>query len=251
MIMKNFTLLLIIALSALAGMAQRPTMELSFTAEYAGQYVLLDSIFIENLTHGGDTTLYAPDTLLVLDYVTSIDTREIIEKNTFNVLQNYPNPINKKTEVHLILPVKENIKITVRDILGRELGYYENDLNRGNHTFTFYPGNERYYLLTATGNQTSKTIKMLNANNNTPSGGKCDMVYNGFRDNEIAFKSQEAINSFVFAIGDELRYTGYAKTVNLVNGSDFIVIGRAITNAESPRQTFDRLCESLDGGINE
>ena len=73
-------------------------MELTFTAENNGQYVPLDSIFIENLTQGGDTTLYAPDTVLVLDYITSIGDNEAIGENTFSVSQNYPNPFKGKTD---------------------------------------------------------------------------------------------------------------------------------------------------------
>ncbi len=209
--MKTKILLSILALGLIvSAFSQKPTMELTFTAENNGQHVPLDSILIENLTQGGDTTLYAPDTVLVLDYVTSISDNETIGENTFSVSQNYPNPFKGKTEVNLYLPEKEYIKITVRDILGRELAQYINTLNRGNHSFTFYSGNEKYYLLTVTGKQTSKTIKMLNANSNTTYGGKCKIVYNKYEDNDIGFKSQKAINNFVFNIGDELKYTAYS-----------------------------------------
>ncbi len=117
----------------LSAFGQKATMELSFTAENNGQYVPLDSILIENLTQGGDTILYAPDTVLELDYITSIGNNETIDNNTISVSQNYPNPFMGKTEVDLYLPEKEYIKITVQDILGRELAHYENTLNRGNH----------------------------------------------------------------------------------------------------------------------
>ena len=109
----------------------------------------------------------------------------------------------------MYLPESDDIKITVRDILGRELAYYENTLNRGNHSFTFYSAKEKYYLLTVTGNQTSKTIKMLNANRKTAYGAKDKIIYNGYGDNVTGFKSQKAINYFDFSIGDELKYTAY------------------------------------------
>jgi uncharacterized protein (TIGR02145 family) len=79
-----------------------------------------------------------------------------------------------------------------------------------------------FYLFTVTGKYASKTIKMLNANDNTTFGGKCKIVYNKYEDNEIGFKSQNVITNFGFNLGDELRYIGYAKTVNEVNGSDVI-----------------------------
>ena len=220
--MKTKTLLLILALGIIvSAFSQKPTMELTFTAENNGQYVPLDSILIENLTQGGDTTLYAPDTVLVLDYVTSIGDNEAIGENTFSVSQNYPNPFKEKTEVHLYLPEKEYIKITVRDIVGRELAQYKNTLNRGSHSFAFYSGNEKYYLLTVTGKQTSQTIKMLNANSTTTYGGKCKIVYNKYEDKKIGFKSQHLrrvapalaekdINNFIFNLGDELLLVGYS-----------------------------------------
>jgi len=209
--MKTKTLLSILVFGLMiSAFGQKPTMELTFTAENNGQYVPLDSILIENLTQGGDTTLYAPDTVLVIDYVTSIGDNEAIGENTLAVSQNYPNPFKGKTEVNLYLPEKEHIKITVQDLLGRELAQYENTLNRGNHSFAFYSGNEKYYLLTVTGKQSSKTIKMLNANGNTTYGGKCKIVYCEYEYNVIGYKSQNAINNFGFSLGDELEYTSYS-----------------------------------------
>ncbi|MCD4683613.1 MAG: hypothetical protein K8R86_10055, partial [Bacteroidales bacterium] len=204
-------------------LSQKATMELTFTAENNGQYVPLDSIFIENLTQGGDTMLYAPNTVLVLDYETNIGDSKALGVNTFSVSQNFPNPFKGETKVNLYLPEKEYIKVTVRDIVGRELAQYENTLNRGNHSFAFYSGNEKYYLFTVTGNQTSKTIKMLNANSNYNYGEKCKIVYNKYEDKIVGFKSQKAINNFVFNLGDELQYTGYANTIDGIFGSDVIV----------------------------
>jgi uncharacterized protein (TIGR02145 family) len=208
--MKTKILLSILALGLIVSVfSQKATIELTFTAENNGQYVPLDSIFIENLTQGGDTTLYAPDTILVLDYITGIEDSDVIKDNKFSVSQNYPNPFKGKTEVNLYLPEKDDIKITIRDILGRELAQYENTLNRGNHSFIFYSANEKYYLFTVTGKQTSKTIKMLNANSNTTNERKCKIVYNEYDDKVIAYKSQKAINDFIFNLGDELKYIAY------------------------------------------
>ncbi|MCD4665450.1 MAG: hypothetical protein K8R68_09265, partial [Bacteroidales bacterium] len=62
--MKTKTLLSVLTNGLiLSSYNQKPTLELTFTAENNGQYVPLDSILIENLDQGGDTTLYAPDTV--------------------------------------------------------------------------------------------------------------------------------------------------------------------------------------------
>ena len=142
--------------------------------------------------------------------------------NGFSVSQNYPNPFKQQTQVNLFLSEKENIKIIVRDVLGRELAHYKNTLNQGNHTFTFYPGNAKYYFLTVTGEKTSKTIKMVNASSNLTLAPQCKIAYTAYNETSENYKSQEAIKDFVFALGDELRFIGYANTPDLINGSDVI-----------------------------
>jgi len=222
--MKTKTLLSVLALGiSLSTFSQKPTMELTFTAQNNGQYVPLDSIFIENLTQGGDTILYAPDTVLLLDYVTGIGENETMERNTFAVSQNYPNPFKGKTEVNLFLPEKDDIKITIRDILGRKLAHYENTINRGNHTFAFYSGKEKYYLLTVTGNQISQTIKMLNAGSQMANDAKCKIDYTGSNGNASGFKSKRVKNNFGFNLGDELMFIAYASTAIGNLGSAVVV----------------------------
>ena len=203
-----FLIILTFGLSVNA-FSQKASIEFTFTAVNNTQYVLLDSIYVENLTQGGDTTLYAPDTVLSFEYNLGVNEIDLSE-NTFSISQNYPNPFKVKTEVNLYLPKKEYIKITVRDILGRELAQYNNTLNRGNHSFAFYAGNEKYYLLTLIGKQSSETIKMLNTNCNTKFAGKCKIVYNEHNDYVVDFQSHKAINNFVFNIGDELKYNAYS-----------------------------------------
>ena len=218
LIIAIFSLVLIFFFTNIYG--QKPVIELTFTAENNGQYVPLDSIFIKNLTQGGDTTLYAPDTTLLLEYIVGIADNDGVEKNSFFVSQNYPNPFEYNTSVNLYLSQKGYIKISILDILGREVAFFENTLISGNHSFTFYPGKEKCYLFTAKGNSASKTIKMVNINSNNKI--QCKLVYNGFDNNIISFKSQKAINNFVFNLGDDLQYIGYAKTIEEITGSDVI-----------------------------
>ncbi len=67
-----YTVLVLALLTFANAFGQRPFIQLTFTATYGGQAVTLDSINIHNLTQGGDTTLFAPNTVLVLNYVTGI-----------------------------------------------------------------------------------------------------------------------------------------------------------------------------------
>ena len=220
---KSFYIITVLMIALIVdAFGQKPVMELSFTAVNNEEYVPLDSILIENLTQGSDTILYAPDTVLVLEYVTSITDNNKIEENSFIVSQNYPNPFQRQTSISIYFPEKEYIEINILDIWGVKVASFENTLNQGNHSFTFYPGKEKYYLFSVTGKYTSNTIKMLNMNSNPAFTTQCKMIYNGYDENKVTYKSQKAINNFVFALGDQLRFTGYAKTVNEVNGSSVI-----------------------------
>ena len=72
--------------------SQKAFIELSFTAIYNSQSIPLDSIYIENLTMGGDTVLHGEETILVLNYLGN-DYFEGKGEPGFKISQNYPNPI--------------------------------------------------------------------------------------------------------------------------------------------------------------
>jgi len=210
--MKTKTLLLAIFAFGIIfnAFSQMTTIELSFTAEMYGVNIPLDSIVVENQTQSGDTTLYPPDTILVLDLTSNIWNNKASGPSSFSVSPNYPNPFKEKTTFKLDLYEKEKINIIISDRFGRELMHYSNILNPGGHSFDFYNGNETFYLLTVTGRQTTRTIKMLNENRNITSGKKCKIIYKGYVDEMIVFKSNSDINDFEFEIGDELKYTAYS-----------------------------------------
>jgi len=221
--MKKIILLSILAFGLILNTyGQKPTLELTFTAEYNEQHVPLDSILIENLTQGGKTTLYSPDTVLVLDYVTSIDDNSTLAQHEFSLSQNYPNPFNGKTAFDLNLPEADNIEIIIQDIVGRELVQNNYMLCKGGHSFTFYSGSERVYLLTVSGKGGSHTVKLLNTNNTTTAIENCKIIYNSLKKNSDDHKSQNTADDLEFALGDLLRFIGYAKTLEVVRGSDVI-----------------------------
>ncbi|MBW6492908.1 MAG: hypothetical protein K0B15_17120, partial [Lentimicrobium sp.] len=58
--LKFFISLVLLTAVFMGSFAQKPTMTLTFTADNNGQHVPLNSILIENLTQGGDTTLFSP-----------------------------------------------------------------------------------------------------------------------------------------------------------------------------------------------
>jgi uncharacterized protein (TIGR02145 family) len=206
--MKTKTILSVTMVVMMVGVfAQKPSMTLTFSAENNGQHILLNSILLENLTLGNDTTLYDPDTVVVLDYIAGISENETDRASVFTVSQNYPNPMQGKTTVNLYLPENDYVFITIRDILGKELMKWENFLNQGKHSITFFPGSENLYFLTGRVNHQSQTIKMINTPSQVYVTGICRLEYNGETNVTGIYKSGLSLNNFVVRFGDQLKFT--------------------------------------------
>jgi hypothetical protein len=47
--------------------------------------------------------------------------------NTYRLYQNYPNPFNPSTKIKFGLPKAANVKLTVYDVLGREVAMLVNE----------------------------------------------------------------------------------------------------------------------------
>jgi hypothetical protein len=61
---------------------------------------------------------------------------------TFYVKQNYPNPFNPSTTIEFSLPVRGMVKVSVFDLLGKEVELIHNDyLESGIHKINFIPNN--------------------------------------------------------------------------------------------------------------
>jgi len=217
---KTFYLIFVLAFAFIVNtFGQKQTIELAFTAQYQTQYVMLDSIYIENLTQGGDTILYAPDSVLVLDFVTGIAANPALNEG-FCVSQNRPNPFTEQTIINIFLPEADHLHLSVINLLGQKVAIFENSLDAGNYSFVFYPGEDRSYILTATVNGLTKTIKMVSINNH--SAKQLSLNYKGAVETHARNKSSLDINDFVYTLGDHLRFIGFAKNISDIVGSDVI-----------------------------
>ncbi|MEA3446869.1 MAG: T9SS type A sorting domain-containing protein, partial [Bacteroidota bacterium] len=201
--MKNINLLLL-SLFILSFSLHAQEISFTFTANHTCIYAELDSVVVENLTQGGDTVLYYPDTVLTL-FFTGIETAPFAG-NAFSVSQNYPNPYSSKTQIDVFAPEEDEFTIKVFDITGRQVNTYKNILGRGMHNFVFNGGNSTNYVLTV--NSTKFLQKILMIHTGTGEKQNASLLYKGIIPGEKSIKTSEKSN-FVYNIGDNLEFTGY------------------------------------------
>lgn len=233
--MKRFLLVLAASLTVLMAIGQKPVINLVFSAEHAGSYIELDSLVVKNLTQGVDTLLLYPDTVLKLEYNTGID--EFLIKNGFNISGNYPNPFGGKTAFEISTSFAGSVGLTVRDIYGRVVCAYSDDIEPGTHLFDFRTGTKGVFFAVATFNGVTQSIKMISSGN-----GDClssELEYKGFIPKSIS-KSTSLASGFKFAYGDQLQYFGYARSPESVPGMDMIT-DIPLGNAEIVFEIFEGL----------
>ncbi len=221
--MKHFTKTIItlgFIINFLMLQAQPQSITLTFAARYYGAPVATDSILVKNINRNCDTVLYAPDTTLVLDYTVGLS--EMIKPDkAFRVYQNYPNPVvNGKTFIDVRLPEKSQLVLKVYDMQGMAVTGYSGTLPSGTHTFAFYPEKRGNYLLTAIAGEKYQSVKIINYGAGKNHSSR--LVHHSYKKGSSGLKTAESSKGFWFEPGDTLRYVGYAKTPQDINGSDVL-----------------------------
>jgi uncharacterized protein (TIGR02145 family) len=181
--------------------AQRPGLELSFSAIDSLAYVQHDSIKVINRSQESDTTLYWPDTVLYLNYPVGISSFQNMEAE-FILNQNYPNPAIDKTFISFYLPEKDKVRIRILDIQGRVIETSEKSHERGHHQYIFRPGSNGVYFFNATYRNQTKSIKIINLTNRNDS--HYFLRYNGINGDQAVRKDHSDSRSFYYAPGDTL-----------------------------------------------
>jgi uncharacterized protein (TIGR02145 family) len=204
MIRKAFLLTALMATYVFAN-AQEGSFLLSFSALINSDHLELDSIQIINQTQNCETALYWPDTVIDLSYMGIKENS--LNAGSFKVSQNYPNPVREQCDISIFIPGADNVGLTITDFMGRVI-YQDNlTLETGKHSFTFIPGQENFYILTAVWKGKVSSIKILNLSTNA--NRECKLKYNG-NSFEIPFpKLKSAIQDFTFTPGDSLIFIGY------------------------------------------
>jgi uncharacterized protein (TIGR02145 family) len=206
--MKKFTLLVSAFVLMLTTLSAQE-ISFSFTGNYLCEHAQLDSILIENITQGGDTTLCWKDTVLTI-VLTGIDP-VTGEKNGFSVSQNYPNPFETKTDINVFVPERDDLTLCVYDVSGRKIAYYEGTHERGMQQFTFFAGKAQSYILTVSTGEYLQHIQMIQfgeAGSASP-----HIEYHGSSSTkEQNIKQKSSMGSsfpFPYELEDELSFTAY------------------------------------------
>ncbi len=97
----------------------------------------------------------------VQSLLTSQDEKQVPED--FVLLRNYPNPFNPSTKIQFVVPVRSNVKITLHDVLGREMKeIFNSEVKAGTHEIEL-DGSELssgVYLVRMLTENLQKTIKI-------------------------------------------------------------------------------------------
>ncbi len=213
--MQHTKLFLLMMLAMLSAHSQDLLLE--FQARHSCAQVELDSIWIENLTHGGKMVLYHPENTVVFT-VTSIGDLDI-DQDHLHVTQNYPNPFTVRTYVDLHLARPDKILLNVHDLKGRLVARHEDNLQKGNHRFSFIAGEEKTYILTV--ESESHLQQRIMFHKGTSASSTPAITYLG-ASQEKATKTAPKSTDFNFSPGDELRFTGYVTDVS--GNTDYGVI---------------------------
>ena len=170
------------------------------TVRFVGQsqngfYMQLDSVAIRDNSRQWEMTIYYPDTVMIAR-LTGIENQK---KQDFYVSQNNPNPFDGTTEVTISIPYDGNTIIRIYDINGKLITQHSQDLNTGTHKFEINLAFPQTYILSASINGKTSSIKMVN----TGHGSTNTISYLGTTQQKIYMNG-------LFELGDEMVYTGYA-----------------------------------------
>jgi len=78
------------------------------------------SIFLENIPALNEGSYFLVDDLSLVN-TTDVEMLDQLLPSGFELHQNYPNPFNPTTTIEFSVPTKSHVKISVFDILGREV----------------------------------------------------------------------------------------------------------------------------------
>ena len=218
--MKKVAIFLTIMAVALAQSAISQDITLRFTgATTDGNYVQLDSVWVENVTRSWREAIVYPDTVMSFSLTGIADAQSHASE-----LAAYPNPFNGTTNVTVTLPQSGNAVLQLYNLAGQKVAERSFDLQAGNNIFEVALQKPQVYLLAVTTPQGHSTIKLLNRK----AGGGNGISLRG---NVV----EKRHSTQPFQSGDELKIVG----ISIINGS--VETSQEVLQAQTVSQDFTLL----------
>jgi uncharacterized protein (TIGR02145 family) len=204
--MKKFFLSAIFILSSLSQYGQSITLIFTAKDSETQEYIVLDSVLVENLTLWVDTVVYGPVPVLVLPFTVGME-ENIPEGTSFQLLPGGPNPFHGKTMVNVYLPARGGLRLSLADEMGKQMTAYDEVLDPGIHGFEISSCKQGFLLLGAYNGNEFQSIKLINTSSSSPGDG---IKYIGTSQKALKSTYNPLDGIFLYHLGDQLQYTALA-----------------------------------------
>jgi len=205
-------LMLSIFIFGLFNVYSQTQITLTFTAKdsVSQNPVSLDSVYVKNLTEDCDTLLYGPDPVLSLiaSWPVGINETGANSPEAFILKQNYPNPFQGSTFVSIYREYRGPLNLMLIDGLGTKLAEYENEFEKGFHSFVISSSGNKVLILVVSDDKNYRSIKIVC----TGQSDECSTIrYLGLTHPfEKSISATTDNSGFIFYLGNQMMYTAYA-----------------------------------------
>ena len=237
-ILKKVVVVLSLLIAVLPLMAQTT---LDFIGKDAnGQTIPLDSVQVNNLTHGWMEVLDASDLSLTMNNmgINQHDLQPLLS-------QNVPNPFDGITDFSLQLKKSDKVDIGIFTMEGKKVVAFSKILDAGCHTFRVYLSKPQTYLLNLKTGTENGSIKIVN----TGTAGMDRIHYSGYGGTKtVSIKSEKGNTNNLFEVGDTLSFVGYSTI-----GGEFcasLVVTQPILSSQTVELQFTRSEDSFVCGTS-
>lgn len=202
-IMEKQLLILMFWFITMTGISQVPTITLSFNAKDAAtqEVITLESVTIQNMTLGCDTTIPGPSPVLTVVNSVGIDQHENSSMNSGIRMLPAMNPSRGKTVLRLMSSHSGLLVMNLHDLSGKVLSGLNHEISAGWHLFEVESANTGVFILNASLGNSVATVKLIS---NPISGGVTRISYIGTGKSCSAPITDPGF--FKFRTGDQLSY---------------------------------------------
>jgi hypothetical protein len=201
--MKARALIFVFWFLGFSGISQNQTIILGFTGvdSVTQLNVPLDSVFIENLTAGGDTTIYGAAPSVTLFVPLGLPERTSGSTEPFQILPSFQNPADGSTTVRVQIFSSGSYTLKTMDMQGRTAFEYRDGFAPGLHSFRLESSGARIILFSVSTGLTTKTVKLLQPGT---AAGENRISYTGMCGSPV--KAGDALAGFTYRLGDLLSF---------------------------------------------